>query len=130
MNDRPTSRELLQAVEGFLRQDVIPSAEGHLRYQARVAANVVAIVARELDLDEAHMDAEWQGLKRLLGQEMETPSGREAMQAELEEANQALVDRIRAGEADDGEFRREVMAHLEKTVQAKLQVALGDSGSS
>ena len=41
MNDRPGSRELLDAVEAFLRDDVIPSVEGHVRYQARVAANVV-----------------------------------------------------------------------------------------
>jgi hypothetical protein len=112
MNDRPSSRELLDAVEGFLRQDVIPSAEGHVRYQARVAANVVAIVARELDLAEAHMDAEWQGLKRLLGRQMEAPSGREGMESELEKANEELVHRIRAGEADDGDFRQEVMDHL------------------
>ena len=130
MNDRPSSRELLDAVEGFLRQDLIPSVDGHLRYQARVAANVVAIVARELDLEEAHTDAEWQGLKRLLGREMEAPSGREAMESELEKANEELVHRIRAGEADGGDFRQDVMAHLEKTIQAKLDVALGEPGSS
>jgi hypothetical protein len=130
MNDRPSSRELLDAVEGFLRQDVIPSAEGHVRYQARVAANVVAIVARELDLEESHTDAEWKSLKRLLGRQMEAPSGRGAMESELEKANEELVHRIRAGEADDGDFRQDVMAHLEKTIQAKLEVALGESGSS
>ncbi|MEE3327535.1 MAG: DUF6285 domain-containing protein [Myxococcota bacterium] len=130
MNDRPTSHELLDAVETFLRQDIIPSVEGHLRYQARVAANVVAIVAREIDLEESHWDEEWKSLKRLLAQEMDPPSGREARQSELEKANQDLSTRIRAGEADEGEFRKEVVAHLEKTVQAKLEVALGNSGSS
>lgn len=130
MNDRPGSRELLDAVEAFLRQDVIPAVDGHVRYQVRVAANVVAIVAREIDLEEGHLQAEWQGLMRLLGRELDAPADRSALNTALQEGNEALVERIRAGEADEGDFRREVMAHLKKTVQAKLQVALGDSESS
>ena len=126
MNDRPGSRELLDAVEAFLRDDVIPSVEGHVRYQARVAANVVAIVAREIDLEEGHLQAEWQGLMRLLGREVDAPGSRAALESGLKEANEILVERIRAGEADQGDFRRDVLAHLEETVQAKLHVALGE----
>ena len=129
MNDRPSARELLDAVENFLKQDVIPSVEGRLRYQARVAANVVAIVAREIETEEAQLQAEWQGLGRLLAEPTEAPTDRETLRSELVRANQDLVDRIRAGEADEGGFRREVIAHLEETVHAKLKVALGDPGS-
>lgn len=128
MNDRPSARELLDAVENFLKQDLIPSLEGHLRYQARVAANVVAIVAREIETEEAQLQAEWQGLRRLLAESMDPPLERETLRSELFQANQTLVDRIRAGEADEGAFRRDVIAHLEHTVEAKLQVAQGDPG--
>lgn len=47
---RPTARELLRAVHVFLSEDVMPGTEGRLSFHARVAANVVAIVERELAL--------------------------------------------------------------------------------
>lgn len=39
--------ELLQAVQSFLRQQVLPQLEGFDAYTARVAANSLAIVARD-----------------------------------------------------------------------------------
>ena len=46
MNDRPTASELLRAVGRFLEREVVPELEGPRRYHARVAAHVVAVVAR------------------------------------------------------------------------------------
>ena len=46
----PTASELLDAVRGFLTDQVMPATGGQLAFHARVAANVLAIVARELDL--------------------------------------------------------------------------------
>jgi hypothetical protein len=48
LHGRPTARELLDAVRGFLTDDVLPSTSGRLSFHARVAANMVAIVEREL----------------------------------------------------------------------------------
>jgi aminoglycoside phosphotransferase (APT) family kinase protein len=48
LHGRPTSAELLEAVEEFLRNDVMPAASGRTSFHARVAANVVAMVAREM----------------------------------------------------------------------------------
>lgn len=48
MHGRPTARELLEAVREFLTNDVMPATEGRVQFHARVAANVVAIVEREL----------------------------------------------------------------------------------
>ncbi|HYB12842.1 MAG TPA: DUF6285 domain-containing protein, partial [Myxococcota bacterium] len=67
MNDRPDAGELLRAVERFLEVDVVPALDGVHRFHARVAANVVAIVARELETQEGHLRSEWEGLSRLLG---------------------------------------------------------------
>jgi len=47
---RPTASELLDAVAGFLTDEVMPATAGQLAFHARVAANVLAIVARELEL--------------------------------------------------------------------------------
>jgi aminoglycoside phosphotransferase (APT) family kinase protein len=45
---RPTARELLDTVQEFLSERVAPDVDGGLAYEARVAANVLAIVGREL----------------------------------------------------------------------------------
>lgn len=42
--------ELLAAVQDFLRRDVLPQLEGFAAYNTRVAANSLAIVARQLQL--------------------------------------------------------------------------------
>jgi aminoglycoside phosphotransferase (APT) family kinase protein len=46
---RPTASELLDAVRGYLTDDVLPATTGQLSFHARVAANVLGIVARELE---------------------------------------------------------------------------------
>jgi aminoglycoside phosphotransferase (APT) family kinase protein len=50
---RPTASELLDAVRGFLTDEVMPATGGQLAFHARVAANALAIVARELDATSA-----------------------------------------------------------------------------
>ncbi len=47
---RPTASELLEAVREFLTGQVMPATSGQLAFHARVAANVLGIVARELEL--------------------------------------------------------------------------------
>jgi hypothetical protein len=44
----PSTAELARAVREFLEQEVMPATEGRLSFQARVAANVVAQIEREL----------------------------------------------------------------------------------
>jgi hypothetical protein len=50
---RPTAAELVAAVADFLDNDVRSSTEGHVNFHARVAANVLRIVERELTDDSA-----------------------------------------------------------------------------
>ena len=54
---RPSASELLDAVRGFLTDQVMAATGGQLAFHARVAANVLAIVARELDLEPPPADA-------------------------------------------------------------------------
>jgi len=123
MQDRPSVRELLDAVRAFLEEDVVPALEGPRQFHARVAANVLAIVGRELVGEEASLLAEWQRLARLTGGASEPPSRLEALRAAVRDATAALAERIRRGEADAEPFRAAVRAHVRATVEDKLRVA-------
>ena len=122
MQDRPTAVELLDAVRGFVERAVIPALDGTARFHARVAANVLAIVARELQLADGHLAAEWQRLDALLGA-APLPAESAERRAALRQRTVELCDRIRAGEADDGPFRAALLAHLAATVREKLAIA-------
>ncbi|MGB6457378.1 MAG: phosphotransferase [Streptosporangiaceae bacterium] len=54
---RPTATELLDAVREYLLGSVLPQTSGQLSFHARVAANAVAIVIRELNLGAGPPDA-------------------------------------------------------------------------
>jgi hypothetical protein len=55
LHGRPTAAELVAAVAEFLETDVRESTTGQVNFHARVAANVLRIVEREL-LDESADD--------------------------------------------------------------------------
>jgi hypothetical protein len=123
VNDEPHAEDLLRAVERFLERDVVPALQGVPRFHARVAANVVAMVAREIETEAEHQAGEWTRLGQLLGESDALPEAREARRQALRARNQALVDRIRAGEADAGDLRQRVLAHLRETVADKMAVS-------
>jgi aminoglycoside phosphotransferase (APT) family kinase protein len=54
---RPTASELVEAVREFLTSAVMPGTSGQLAFHARVAANALAIVGRELELASLPADA-------------------------------------------------------------------------
>ena len=123
MNDRPTAVELLGAVRRFLEREVVPALEGPRRYHARVAANVVAVVAREIEVEEQQLEAEWERLGHLLGREEPAPIPRDALRRAVGAGTEELTRRICAGEADAGPWRDALIAHLRATVADKLDVA-------
>jgi hypothetical protein len=122
MQDRPTYEELLDAVRGFLERDVVPALEGTKKFNARVAANVLAIVARELEAESEQLAAEWQRLDAILTVEP-IPTDLRSLKKYLLERSEELCGRIRSGEADMGKFRQAVMRHVRQTVRDKLAVA-------
>ncbi len=122
MQDRPTYDELLAAVERFLSQEIVPNSEGARRFHARVAANVLGIVRRELEREEEQLAAEWAGLDGLLGP-AKPPEGRAALRQALVARTADLCERIRAGEADAGPFRESVIGQVRRTIRDKLLVS-------
>lgn len=120
MQDHPTSLELVNAVAHFLNTELAPTLnDPRLKFRALVAANVLQIVAREMELGDELMRAEWHRLDALMGDD--APG--ENFAQEINMMTRALCVRIRAGDADAGEFHKRVFAHVEQTVMEKLQIA-------
>ncbi len=122
MHDRPTADELLRAVQTLLDEQLVPALSGATKYNARVAANVIGIVRRELQGEEPALDAEWRGLDYVLGTATR-PATLDATRRALLERNGELSERVRAGDADAGEFRALALAHLRDVTHAKLEAS-------
>ena len=65
--DMPRMDELVVSVRDFLRADVMNATQGRANFLARVAANSLDIVLRELALGETHRRNEQMRLSALLG---------------------------------------------------------------
>jgi hypothetical protein len=123
MNDRPAAPELIAAARRFLEAELIPTlGDARLRFQTLIAANVLAIVERELSLEEEHLSQEWAGLSELLNRPAPPPSLSVLRQA-VRDANAELCQRIRRGEFDDPTRFQSLARQLRHVVERKLQVA-------
>ncbi|RJL20803.1 DUF6285 domain-containing protein [Bailinhaonella thermotolerans] len=111
-HDIPSAPELVAAVRTFLERDVVPAAEGRVRFHARVAANVLSMVEREL---------------RHGGPDAEAHAVRLAALGAADDAD--LARAIREGRLNDGD--PELVRLLRESVRDKLRVAnpayLGES---
>jgi len=107
--DPPTTAELVTAVREFLEEHAMPQLEGRAAFHARVAANALAIVARQLELAPAAEAAERERLGALLGSD-----------GSLDDLNRELCRRIRSGDLDLD--TPGLVAHLRRTTLDKLAV--------
>lgn len=124
MQDRPDARELLEAVRAFLEEQVVPALDGTRQFHARVAANVLAIVGRELTSGDDLLRAEQHRLHELLDvTDDRDQTGGASLAASVRDLNARLADRIRNGDADDGPWRSAVLAHLRTTAAERLAIA-------
>ena len=89
MQDQPTPSEVIGAVALFLKNVVATETTGATSFQARVAANALEMMKRELDLAPAEDDAELARLRKLIGED-----------GTLLELNQKLADQIAQGALD------------------------------
>jgi len=109
MQDRPTPAELIGAVAAFLKNVVAPETQGALSFNARVAANALEMMKRELETAPAEDAAELERLRALLGRD-----------GALFDLNVELSRRIEAGEIDLS--TPGLKDHLWATTLAKLAV--------
>jgi hypothetical protein len=116
--------ELLEAVRAFVEEDVAPVLDRRQRFHALVSGNLLAIVQRELQFEEAQLTAEWERLRELLGHtDASLPADRPALRTRVREWTEELAERIRRGEADGGTLGTAVRDHVSETVREKLRVA-------
>ena len=109
MMDQPSIRELVNAVREFLETRAMPELKGHTAFHARVAANALGIVLRELESGGMAAAEEKRRLVALLGHD-----------GSLEELNRELCSRIREGAL--GLETPGLAAHLEKTTLDKIAI--------
>lgn len=103
LHGRPTAAELVESVREFLTDQVMPATEGSTSYHARVAANVLAMVGRELVAGERPQQRRTLQLTRL------------GAHSEAE-----LCSAIRAGGLDDVD---ELITTLAEGVVERVRVA-------
>ena len=109
MQDQPTPAEVIGAVAAFLKTVVAAETTGATSFQARVAANALEMMKRELETAPAEDAAELERLRTLLGQD-----------GALLDLNVELSRRIEAGEIDLA--TPGLKDHLWATTLAKLAV--------
>jgi alcohol dehydrogenase class IV len=123
MQDRPTSIELLEAAADFVDREIVPVIEGARQFQARVVANVMRIVAREIQMEDPAVRVEVKALARLLGRDAPHLHSLDDLRKASASLGEELSARIRAGDADSGPWRAEVLSVVRQSVEDKLKIA-------
>lgn len=103
-HDAPSMAALIEAVREWIAADVVDASEGRLRFHARVAANMLGMVERELEFGEAQAAAH-----------------RDRLDALGVADDAELSRRIRSGDFDDR--AAELRAQLRVSIVDKLRVA-------
>ncbi len=111
MQDRPTAAELLDSVAEYLFAELRPVVPGEQRFKVLVAANVCAVVAREIRAGEEPDQADLALFGELLGKQVD----------DVHVAAAELSERIRSGELDDR--LEELTPRLAEHVGRKLEIA-------
>jgi Domain of unknown function (DUF6285) len=121
MQDRPDAAELLEAVAEYLFAELRPEVPREQRFKVLVAANVCAVVAREISAGEAPDRADLALFTELLGEQTEPAADPGALDAQARDAAAELARRLRSGELDDR--LDELAPRLEEHVRRKLDIA-------
>lgn len=108
-DELPRNDELLVSVRDFLREDVMSATSGRTHFMARVAANSLDILLRDMQLGPALRAAEHTRLQAVLG-----------VGGDRESVRWALVEKLR-----DGSMRLDhpgLVEHLRTTVVGELAI--------
>jgi AcrR family transcriptional regulator len=111
MQDRPTADELLDAVAEYLFGELRPEVPREQRFKVLVAANVCAVVAREIRAGGEPDREDLELFGELLGRPVD----------DVHAAAAELSGRLRSGELD--ERIDELAPRLEEHVRRKLEIA-------
>ena len=119
MQSRPTAAELLDAVRELLSAEILPTIQDDgLRFRVLIAANVLAIVGRELTIGEPLRQAEFDRLAKLLPEVLRNG-------VDITTLNSQLVAAIRSLPAEEATIAPggDIWAHVKQTLIDQLIVA-------
>jgi hypothetical protein len=111
MQDRPTAAELLDSLAEYLFAELRPEVPREQRFKVLVAANLCAVVAREIRAAEEPDAQDLELFNELLGDR----------HGDARSAAAELSRRLRSGELDDR--LDELAPRLEEHVRRKLEIA-------
>jgi hypothetical protein len=103
-HDVPSVEQIVQAVREWIERDLVPATSGRIQFHGRVAANMLGIVERELELGPAQREAHGRRLASL-----------------GVDSDAALAEAIRSGALD--ERLDDVVSAVRAAVEDKLRVA-------
>jgi hypothetical protein len=111
MQDRPTASELLEAVAEYLFAELRLEVPPEQRFKVLVAANVCAVLAREIRAGEEPDRQDLELFNDLLGDQID----------DVRAAAAELSRRLRSGELDDR--IDELAPRLEEHIRRQLEIA-------
>ena len=121
MQAEPDARSLISSVRHFLEAELLPvTADPRLRFRLHIAANVLAVVERELELGRELVDVELRRLRQLMRKEGALQVGEE--EAQLRELNEELARSLLDQEVT-AEPGNALWDHLRRTLVEALTVA-------
>jgi hypothetical protein len=111
VQDRPSAPDLLDAVAEYLFAELRPEVPREQRFKVLVAANLCAVVAREIRAGDIPDREDFTLFSEVLGKEHDN----------VRSAAADLSARLRSGELDDR--LGDLAPHLEEHVRRKLDIA-------
>ncbi|AXR68063.1 DUF6285 domain-containing protein [Leptospira mayottensis] len=122
MQDKPTSADLLEAIQDFLMKEVLPQFKDKelLSYKTLVSWNMLGVVSREIRLGEELLDKELGRLVELLNKNLVIPSTLNEKKNLAHAWNIELRDKIRKEKLSSENSR--YWNHVKETVKEKVEV--------
>jgi hypothetical protein len=99
LHGRPTAAELVDAVAEFLRDSVVPGPDREVAFKARVAANALDIVGRELTIGKGQVQADRERFEAL-GFRSETDLALAIRTGKIAATDPAMMAAVRASVTD------------------------------
>ncbi|TGK15564.1 hypothetical protein EHO61_14485 [Leptospira fluminis] len=123
MQDKPTSTELLEAIQDFLMKEVLPEFRDRdlLSYKTLVSWNMLGVISREIRSGEELLEKEIVRLAKLLKKEIRTPLSTLNEKKVLAASwNMELRDRIRKEKRSVED--RDFWEHVKESVKEKVEI--------
>ncbi|MDI7219864.1 DUF6285 domain-containing protein [Leptospira santarosai] len=122
MQDKPTSADLLEAIQDFLMKEVLPQFKDKelLSYKTLVSWNMLGVVSREIRSGEEALDKELGRLVELLDKNSVFPSTLNEKKKLAHDWNMELLDRIRKEKLSSENSR--YWNHIKETVKEKVEI--------